>query len=443
MPQDPDDPQKGWEGDYRVYRSGSESGRRTRASTHAARSKGQTAEGDAPANPSGGSAGGGAPPDFGGPPRPEERGEDPGYNLYRSQPRGLIARLRGESDADIGERVSDRVRRIPRGRQQAVPGMPWWHWRRFTWRRALGLVAGLAVAWVALSVLLFVISAQTHAGNLPAGAKSQLTGGGPMLFSANTVLVVGLDNRPSTGPGSKEPGANFNERFARTDTIMLWRIGGGVSRRLSIPRDTLVDIPGYGENKINAAWAFGGPKLAMQTIKQFTGLKINHLIVVDLANFPKFIDAIGGVTVKTARICSEISGGRQNGGFTLNLQPGSHHLSGLEALTLARTRENSCNPAYTDIQREEAQQQILNGIKSQLFSAHAFFNLPWVAWDAPGVIQTDMGSLSLAQLFLSAEIGGSPRSHVLKETPSFFDGQDVLVPNSNNVKGQVRRLLHG
>ena len=166
---------------------------------------------------------------------------------------------------------------------------------------------------------------------------------------------------------------------------MLWRIGGGVSRRLSIPRDTLVDIPGLGNAKINAAWAYGGPALALKVIKQFTGLKINHLIVVDLGNFPKFIDDIGGVTVKTPRICSSISGGTRNGGFTLNLHPGTHHLSGQQALTLARTRENTCNAAYTDIQREEAQQQILNGIKSQLFSAHAFFNLPWVAWDAPGV----------------------------------------------------------
>ena len=54
---------------------------------------------------------------------------------------------------------------------------------------------------------------------------------------------------------------------------MLWRIGGGTSRRLSIPRDTLVNIPGYGMQKINAAWAFGGPALALRSIKQFTGCR--------------------------------------------------------------------------------------------------------------------------------------------------------------------------
>ncbi len=392
---------------------------------------------DAPSRGGGSAAAGGGRSGSGRGPGSQASGDPPPYNLYRSQPRGLIARLRGESDADIGQRVSDRER--ARQRPLAVPGGRW----RWSWRR--GLVAGVlaVVGWVLLSLILFVISAQQHAGNLPAGAQSELTGGGPMLFSPNTVLVVGLDNRPKTGPGSKEPGSNYNQRYARTDTIMLWRIGGGVSRRLSIPRDTLVDIPGYGNNKINAAWAYGGPGLALKTIKQFTGLKINHLIVVDLANFPKFIDDIGGVTVKTGRICSNISGGVKNGGFTLNLRPGTHHLSGQQALTLARTRENSCNLAYTDLNREAAQQQILNGIKSQLFTFHTFFNLPWVAWDAPGVIETDMGSLSLLQLFVASEIGGSAPTHLLKETPGYYNGQSVLVPNSANVRTQARRLLDG
>ena len=92
------------------------------------------------------------------------------------------------------------------------------------------------------------------------------------------------------------------------------------------------------------------------------------MIIVNLANFPKFIDAIGGVDVKTGRICSEISGGAKNGGLTLDLSPGTHHLNGIQALTLARTRENSCNAASNDLTREGYQQQILNAIKSQLLS---------------------------------------------------------------------------
>jgi LCP family protein required for cell wall assembly len=368
--------------------------------------------------------------------------EQPEYTVYRSAPRGLLARLRGEEDG-VGDGGAPPPRsRLP-WRRERDPGAPR---PRITVGRVVKWLVLVVVGWVLLSVVLFLISSEINAGDLPSGAESQLSGSGPILTSANTVLIVGLDNRPTSGAGSKEGGltsADTTEKDARTDTIMLWRIGGGVSRRLSIPRDTLVDIPGVGESKINAAWAYGGPALALKVIKQFTGLKINHLIVVDLGNFPKFIDDIGGVTVKTGRICSSISGGAADGGFTLKLRAGTHHLTGEQALILARTRENSCNAASNDLTREGYQQQILNGIKSQLFSLHAFFHLPWAAWDAPGVLQTDMGGLSLLQLFAASEIGGSAPVDLLKETGGTYAGQDVLIPNAANVHRQVQKLLTG
>ena len=365
------------------------------------------------------------------------------YTVYRSTPRGLLARLRGEEDV-VGD--------APGGGDPGGPGR-WPPWRRrrgpeeparkLTPLRVVKWIVIAVVFWVLLSAVLFLISASVNSGNLPKGAQSELSGGGPILTSANTVLILGLDNRPTSGPGSKEPGSNYSEADANTDSIMLWRIGGGVSRRLSIPRDTLVNIPGLGDAKINAAWSYGGPALALKVIKQFTGLNINHLIVVDLGNFPKFINDIGGVTVKTPRICSNISGGTADGGFTLNLSAGVHHLSGEQALLLARTRDNSCDPAYTDLNREGMQQQIMNAIKSQLFSFHAFIHLPWAAWDAPGVIQTDMGGFSLLQLFAASEIGGSAPVSLLSETGGVYNGADVLIPNMANVHRQVQKFLTG
>ena len=373
---------------------------------------------------------------------PNDLGQPP-YKIYRAGPRGLKARLRGEDDElelgrggpggpDYNRYRAGHDRRRPSG-------------RRITWKRvALGVVVAI-VGWVLLSFVLFMISASNQS-NPPilASAQSQLTSGGPMLTSANTVLILGLDNRPTTGVDSKEGGgANTNEADANTDTIMLWRIGGGVSRRLSIPRDTLVNIPGHGEEKINAAWAQGGPGLALKVIKQFTGLQINHVIVVDLGNFPKFIDDIGGITVKTGRICSNISGGTARGGFTLDLNPGVHHLNGEQAMILARTRENACNPASNDLTREAMQQEILNSIKSQLLTVHTFLHLPWAAWDAPGVIQTDMGGLTLMQMFVASEIGGSAPPSLLSEQNSTYNGEDVLIPNQANVQAQVSKLLNG
>jgi LCP family protein required for cell wall assembly len=361
------------------------------------------------------------------------------YKLYNSRPKGLRARLRGEEGAELPAPVPDPRRerdQLPRERR------PWY---RPTWRRALAYLGIAVVAWVFLSFVLFMISATEQSGSsILASANPELTPGGNMLTSANTVLILGLDNRPSTGLGSKEPGSNYSERDANTDSIMLWRIGGGVSRRLSIPRDTAVALPGVGTQKINAAWSVGGPALALKTIEQFAGVKINHVIVVDLANFPKFINAIGGVTVTTDKVCSQISGGAAHGGFTLNLSAGTHHLSGEQALVLARTRENACNPAENDLMREKRQQEILNAIKSQLLTPTSFFHRPWASWDAPQAVQTDMGGLTLLSLFAASEMGGSAPTQVLPTSPEALpNGEDALSISPSAVSRAVHKLIDG
>ena len=129
-----------------------------------------------------------------------------------------------------------------------------WYRGRLTWKRGLLYLATAVVSWLLLSLLLFIISAEIERGKVPDSAKAALTSGPNMLTSTNTVLILGTDQRPK---GSKEPGANTSDAGSRSDTIMLWRIGGGTSRRLSIPRDTVVPIPGHGDDKINAADAYG------------------------------------------------------------------------------------------------------------------------------------------------------------------------------------------
>jgi LCP family protein required for cell wall assembly len=290
--------------------------------------------------------------------------------------------------------------------------------------------------------VIFLISASSQSSGVPADAEAALASGGNMITSTDTILVIGTDQRPA---GTHEGGANTQDAGSRSDTLMLWRLGGGTSRRLSIPRDTLVPIPGHGTNKINAAYAFGGPALTIKTVDQLTGIKINHVIIINFANFPKFIDAIGGVTVKTGRICSEISGGVQNGGFTLNLAPGTHHLNGRDALTLARTRENKCNAASNDLTREGYQQQILNGIKSQLLSVHAFLHLPWASWYAPQAVRTDMGGFTLMSMFIASEIGGSAPVQILEPTGgAVVPGVgDSLTVTPEKVRQAVDKLMNG
>jgi LCP family protein required for cell wall assembly len=370
------------------------------------------------------------------------RGERPAYTLYRSRPRGLRERLGGD-DAGLGElRPGDpRERRPPGGPRRRLLPRPRPRRGPLTPGRVLKWVALAIAGWLLLSLALFLLSAQIEQGKVSGEAKAALRSAGPMPFSANTILILGSDARPE---GSKEPGANPGGP-SRSDTIMLWRVGGGHASRLSIPRDTIVDIPGHGRQKINAAYAFGGAALSIQTIEAYLGIPINHLVEVDFTNFPKLVDALGGLDVRTGRVCSKINGGRANGGVTLNLHSGTHHLNGRQALALARTRKNDCNPAENDLTRARRQQQLLSAMKSRLFAPTTFLRLPWVSWYTPKTMRTDMGGATLLGFFAAAATGGSPPVEVLR--PSAFDtlpdGGSGLAVSDAEKQAAVQRFLGG
>ncbi len=396
---------------------------------------------------SGGRSGADAPPrssqrDAAGRPRPGADGagrRPPPYRRYRASPRFLNALLGRQEELELPGEAKPQRRRWPLRRRTGRPR------KKITVGRVLKYLALAVVGWLLLSLVLFLISSGTQSVPLPASAAKALSPGGNMITSANTVLILGTDQRPRTGPGSKEPGANYNVAGSNSDTIMLWRVGGGVSRRLSIPRDTVANIPGHGPAKINAGFAIGGPALAIKTVEQFTGIKINHVIVVNLARFPPFINAIGGVTVHTEHVCADISGGPKDGGFALNLKAGVHHLNGFQALLYSRIRDNPCNPGDSDLTRVEHQQEILNAIKSQLLSFGTFFRLPWASWDAPQVLETDMGGPTLLSLFAASEVGGAAPVKVLEPTGAeYLPGYgDALTASPQAVHNAVHQLMDG
>jgi LCP family protein required for cell wall assembly len=306
------------------------------------------------------------------------------------------------------------------------------------WRRILRWSLGALAGWIGLSVVLFVISGATAQG-VPASVSAALDGGGLPMLSATNILVLGSDARPV---GSKEPGANVGGP-SRSDVMMLVRTGGGHSSRLSIPRDTLVDIPGHGMAKINAAYAYGGPALAIRTVRAFLGIKVNHVVLINFTNFPKLVDAMGGVDYTGSCVVSFISGGFRNGGFTLRLQSGTHHLDGAQALALARTRENHCNPRENDLTRELRQQKLLLDMKSQMLSLSGFIRLPWIAWALPQTIESDMSGLTLAGVLASLELGGNAHNALLTPTGSAVlpDGEQVLTITQAAKQADVARFL--
>jgi LCP family protein required for cell wall assembly len=344
---------------------------------------------------------------------------------------------RGELPYTV-HKTGGRRPRLPRLRRPKVAG-----------KVATGLTAGrvlkwvltAAFGWIVLSVLLFLISAQIQRDNVSDAARNALASGGYTLTSPNTILVLGSDARTK---GLAEPGSTIGGP-SRSDSILLIRAGGGKAARLSIPRDTVVDIPGHGRDKINAAYAIGGPQLTIATVQQYLGIEVNHLVEVNFENFPDFIDSLGGVTVHTGCVVSRINGGTRNGGYTLRLRPGDNHISGKQALALARTRKNDCNKAENDLTRARRQQKIMAAIKSRLVSPATFVRLPWVAWAAPKAIRSDMAGPSLLGLFGAVQTGGNPPTRVLK--PSGYitlpDGGSALEVSDAEKRAEVQRFLEG
>ena len=375
---------------------------------------------------------------------PAGQEDPPQYRRYRAR-----RRLLGDSEQQLEVRPAGRERQaqrrgparlLGRARPGGAPSQD--RWRR--WARPkpilLALLA-LAVGWVALSVMLFLISSHFERTSPPSDVAGVLDSGGFLLSSANNILVLGSDRREK---GSKEPGAETSGP-GRSDTIMLIRTGGGHAARLSIPRDTVIEIPGHGLQKINAAHEFGGPALSISVIEHWLGIPINHLVEVNFENFPQLIDAMGGVTYTGGCIISKLAGGFADGGYTLRLAAGTHHLDGREALALARTRKNLCAPTQTDLQREEHQQALFEDMRHQLLSPSSFLRLPLIAWDTPPAIISDMSGPTLLALFGALATSGTPPTRVLEPTGATIlpDGEEGLTVSEAAKRAAVAQFMSG
>jgi LCP family protein required for cell wall assembly len=373
--------------------------------------------------------------------------EEPDYKVYRSRPRLLrrnepedgLAELRAPDapPPDYEVQRSRRLPSIPRPRR-STPDVPRPR-RRITPGRVLKWVALALVAWVGISAILFMVSAQIQRGDLADEVGEQLDPGPYPLTGANTILVLGSDARTE---GLAEPGSGGP---SRADSIMLLRIGGGANASLSIPRDTVVDIPGHGQNKINAAYAFGGAALATETVKQFLGIEINHVVEVSFENFPELIDALGGVTYKGDAVLSRINGGNRNGGYTLRLPKGETEINGRQALALARTRKNLKNPSEDDLTRARRQQQLVSAMKDKVTSFETFIRLPWVSWAAPKAVRSDMAGPTLLGVAMASITAGDSEPRILKPNGGVTlpDGGLGLTVDDATKQAAVDELLDG
>ena len=171
------------------------------------------------------------------------------------------------------------------------------------------------------------------------------------LTSAGTNwLITGSDSRAGLSRAEIDAlHVGFDEGTLNSDSIMLLHMGSGRPVLISIPRDSYVDIPGHGWNKINAALAYGGANLLIQTVEDVTGLKIDHYMGIGFGGLVAVVNKIGGVQIclKTA-INDSYSG--------VNLSAGCHNLNGNQALAFVRDRHSF---ATEDLQRIQDQRAFL------------------------------------------------------------------------------------
>ena len=180
------------------------------------------------------------------------------------------------------------------------------------------------------------------------------------------ILVAGVDIRSGLTPHQQAALHVGHSVSHNSDTLMVAHIPADhrYVKVISLPRDSWVDIPGHGQNKINAAFGIGGPKLMVRTVEHVTGLTINDYIEVDFLGFVKVIDALGGVNICLPFAVDDSYSG-------LHMAAGEHHVNGVTALEFARDRHSF---ALSDLARISDQQQLLSSMLSELISSGTLTN---------------------------------------------------------------------
>ncbi len=303
-----------------------------------------------------------------------------------------------------------------RGRRSdpRLRGLSYRERRRVYLRRRV--VAVVVIAVILLLVLALVVLIPLLGGSETGRASADNTSRDVELaHSADAepldVLVLGVDRRPE---GSSVEGS-------RSDTIMVVRVlpGTGEVRMLSIPRDLFVEIEPGVEDRINAAYSYGGVDQITRAAEQATGISIDRYAVVDFEGFRDIVDAVGGLRVE---IQDQMPPGRQ--------MQGTQTLNGEQALFYARYRGTPGG----DLDRIARQQQLVGALREKLVSWGAVSKLPGIMEAVHGNLETDLGlgaNISLARSLLNAEGTDSAlKTLQFAGSPTTLpDGRQVLAPN--------------
>ncbi len=334
--------------------------------------------------------------------------EEKPYRLYRG------GRVRGKVPSPEPKRTGPRWSRI-----RLKPNRRWWK----LVPAILALFLLLVIAWTLASYFEFRDGVSAANNRLNPRVRQALD---DQHGDATNILLLGTDHAQLTG----------RETANRSDSITLVHVDTGKHRLayLSIPRDLVAEIPGYGESKINAAMQLGGPRLAVRTVARLTGLPVNHVAIVDFGQFEKLIDKLGGIDIvvprpiiskfdcpyPTEERCARWDGWR--------FAKGKQHMDGHRALIYSRVRKNKLDPADTDFARAERNQQVLQAVASKLTSFGTLVKLPFIGSDLLAPVTTDLSTKTFLSLgwskfrtgsgsTLHCRLGGEPNGGEIRSVP--------------------------
>jgi LCP family protein required for cell wall assembly len=228
--------------------------------------------------------------------------------------------------------------------------------RRRRWPRVLGALVAL--------LLVVVVGGYFYLDSrLERESVLEDYAGRPADTPGTNWLVVGSDSRAGLSKEQRKEFATGNAAGRRTDSMMLLHYGAGGTTLVSLPRDSFVPIPGRGSNKLNAAFAFGGPKLLVQTVEKATGVRVDHYAEIGFGGFVGVVDAVGGVDICVDKPLKDPKAG-------LDLKAGCHTLSGGQALGFVRTR----NFANGDLERVQNQRKFFAALMDKATNPGVMFN---------------------------------------------------------------------
>jgi LCP family protein required for cell wall assembly len=287
---------------------------------------------------------------------------------------------------------------------------------RRTTRQTLAWTGGLtALAVLAVSGYGWAVTDAMDAATVRADVFAGL-GGRPADSPATDILIVGSDTRVGLQPAELDrfhAGSQAAADGARSDTMILAQLAadGRSLTLLSIPRDSYVDIPAWGDrpdhhDKINSALDIGGPGLAVATVEQATGIRVDHYLQVDFSSFAEIVDALGGVDVCLAKAADDPLSG-------LRLPAGVSRVGGIQALAYVRARYTLTGGS--DLGRIRRQQAFLSSLAHRVETSDVLSNpgkFTTLVRAVAASVQTDSDLTTEKTLALALAVKAVPSDHI-------------------------------